>query len=215
MFELTAPTAATLKTLTPRTETHGDDKVSAISFGLKIVGSNTLLDRLQAGLREALYEGDDAQDPLPGVEPSTPKLRTRGIESVKLAACFEGWTLEVSAGGIDEDKTIIFGGCKVDNFVIEPAEGGSITLHMRIGTSDIDEQEAGWLFGHLQQSIEITLHAPKVAQEPPMPGGQAPTATDLFAAGEPAPSGEASISTRTERGRAATQKALAEGAAQN
>ena len=34
MFEITSPTEATLRTLTPRIEKHGDDDVSAVSLGL-------------------------------------------------------------------------------------------------------------------------------------------------------------------------------------
>lgn len=35
-FQITTPTPATLRTVTPRTELHGDEKVSAISLGLSI-----------------------------------------------------------------------------------------------------------------------------------------------------------------------------------
>ena len=190
MFQIESPTTATLKTLTPRTETHGDEKVSAMSFGLKITGPNTMLDILQPGLRDALYKAVDGQEQLPNVEPSTPLLRTNGIESVKLKACFEGWTLKIDAG-IDESDPIAFGGCKVDAFAVTPSEGGSIDLHFRVGTSDLDQEEAGWLFGHLQQDIEITLHAPQPkpeaidgtgeqfqAEHPDLPG---PDAGELFA----------------------------------
>lgn len=160
MFELTTPTEATLRTMTPRTEKHGDDEVSAVSLGLTIVGPNTLLDSLQPGVRTMLYAPVPDQHELPGVEPSTPLLRAKGVECLHLSACFEGWTMNIDAG-IDVDKPIVLGGCKVDKWVVFPREGGSIDLTFRVGTSDIDESEAGWLFGKLKQSLSITLHAPK------------------------------------------------------
>lgn len=159
MFEITNQTAATLKTLTPRTEKHGEDDVSAVSLGLSITGPNTLLDALQPGLRDALYTAVDDQDQLPGVEPATPLLRSAGIESLKLTPKFEGWTLRIDARA-DEDDPIVLGSCKVDKFVVVPKQGGSIELTFRVGTSDIDESEAGWLFGHLSQELWITLTAP-------------------------------------------------------
>lgn len=168
MFELITPTEATLRTMTPRTEKHGDDEVSAVSLGLTIVGPNTLLDSLQPGVRTMLYAPHPDQDELPGVEPSTTLLRAKGVECLHLSACFEGWTMTIDAG-IDVDEPIVLGGCKVDKWVVFPREGGSIDMTFRVGTSDIDEREAGWLFGKLKQSLSITLHAPK-QQEPAIDG---------------------------------------------
>lgn len=194
MFELLTPIEATLRTLTPRTEKHGEDDVSAVSLGLTIRGPNTLLDYLSKGLRETLYKPVEDQEQLPGVEPSTPLLRVRGIESVRLDACFEGWTLKIDRG-IDQSNPIALGGAKVDAFAVEPSEGGTIDLLFRVGSSDIDEDEAGWLFGHLKQSIWITLHAPEEKPEAIDGSVEAfrhdhPDATDLFAAGPDDSDGE-------------------------
>ena len=158
-FELLTTTAATLKTLTPRTEKHGDDDVSAVSLGLSITGPNTMLDSLQPGLRDALYKAKDDEPLLPGIEATTPLLRSAGIEAVKLTAKFEGWTLRIDAH-IDDGDPFVLGACKVDKFAVVPSQGGSIELLFRVGTSDIDQTEAGWLFGHLSQELWITLTAP-------------------------------------------------------
>lgn len=169
MFEITPQTAATLKTLTPRTEKHGEDDVSAVSLGLSITGPNTLLDALQPGLRDALYKAKDDEPLLPGIEATTPLLRSAGIESLKLTPKFEGWTLRIDARA-DEDDPIVLGACKVDKFVVVPKQGGSIELTFRVGTSDIDESEAGWLFGHLSQELWITLTAPPKTEGEPIDG---------------------------------------------
>ena len=160
MFELSTPTEALLKTFTPRTEKHGDDEVSAASLGLKIIGPNTLLDIVQPGVRDMLYKASESQDQLPGVDPHTPLLRAKGVETVKLAACFDGWTLKIDHG-LDGGDPFVIGGSRVDKFVVTPHEGGSVEIDFRVGSSDIDETEAGWLYGHQKHDITITLHAPE------------------------------------------------------
>lgn len=190
MFELT-DTPAILTSVTPRTETHGDDKVFAISLGLKITGPNTLLDKLTPALRHMIYTANpDATPELPGVEESTPLLRCPGVELMTLKAALEGWTLAVDHG-IDEADPITLGGCKVDKFKVAPSQGGTVDLMFRIGSNDIDATEAGLLCSHLSQEIKITLTAPKPKAEAIDGTGadfaadhpDLPSAEDLFAAG--------------------------------
>lgn len=187
-FEILDPTDALLRTFTPRVEKHGEDDVSAASLGLTIEAPNTILDLLAPSLRPTLYAAPEGQARLPGVEVATPLLRTKVIETIKLTNCYEGWTLKIAAG-LDE---IVIGDCKVDKFVVTPRDGGSVQVDLRIRSSDIDEHEAGWLYGHLRQDIEITLHAPEVKPEPidgsveaferDHPPVESPSAEDLFAA---------------------------------
>ncbi|MFN6997333.1 MAG: hypothetical protein ACK4PH_24325, partial [Aquincola tertiaricarbonis] len=159
-FEFHEPIEATLKSVTPRTEKHGEDDVLALSMGLAITGPNTLLDRAFPGLRHSIYMAVEGQPALPGVEEATPKLRTNLMELVQLSAKYEGWTLTVDHG-IDEDDPIALGGCRVDKFRVRPMEGGSVELLFRIGSNDIDSEEAGQLFGKLHQTISIRLKAPE------------------------------------------------------
>ncbi|WP_046111787.1 hypothetical protein [Aquincola tertiaricarbonis] len=159
-FEFHEPIEATLKSVTPRTEKHGEDDVLALSMGLAITGPNTLLDRAFPGLRHSIYMAVEGQPQLPGVEEATPKLRTNLMELVQLSAKYEGWTLTVDHG-IDEDDPIALGGCRVDKFRVRPMEGGSVELLFRIGSNDIDSEEAGQLFGKLHQTISIRLKAPE------------------------------------------------------
>lgn len=197
MFQLKTPTEVKLCSMTPRTEKHGDDDVSAVSLRLRMTCANTMLDILQPGLRDALYKAVEGQEQLPGVEPATPLLRARGIESVKLTACFEGWTLAIDRG-IDESDPIKLGGSKIDRFVVEPKEGGTTEIEWRVGSSDIDETEAGWLFGHLGQQIVVTVAAPEVkptaidgtGEEFKKDHPDAPDAADLFAAEHGGEAGE-------------------------
>lgn len=164
MFELLTPTAATLKSVTPRNEHHGDDIVVAVSMRMEVTGPNTLLDLLSPRLRHALYQAVEGQDQLPGVEPSTPLLRSNDFDHHTLKASFEGWTLQVDHG-VDEDDPITLGSAKVDAFRLEAMEGGTIKLAFRVGSNDISAEEIGLLCGKLGSEISITLHAPEKVPE--------------------------------------------------
>lgn len=162
MFALSTSTTAKLTSLTPRIEKHGDENVPAVSLGLSITGPNTLLDLFNQTLRHALYKAaEDAGDNLPGIEAPTPLLRTRGLEKIKLKVGeMVGYRLHIEHG-IDDDSAIDLHDCKVDKWTLEPFEGGSIELALRVGTSDIDETWAGRLAMKLGQEVQITLTPPE------------------------------------------------------
>lgn len=191
MFALLDKTEALLTSVTPRTEVHGDDRVFAISLGLKITGPNTLLDKLTPALRHMIYTAKpDAEPELDGIEASTPLLRCPGVELMNLKVSLEGWTLSIDAS-FDEDNPITIGGCKVDKFRISPSQGGTVDLMFRVRSNDIDQGEAGWLCSHLAREIWIALTPPEkpadaidgtgaefAADHPDLPG---PDAGSLFA----------------------------------
>ena len=181
MLQILDFTEAHLATVTARSQKHGDDEVPAVSLGLELTVANTLLDAIDPDIRHSLFKRQDGQDDLPGVEPSTPILRCNSIDKVTLPTKYEGWTLEID-DGIDETVPLQFGGAKVDKFTVEPKQGGSCTLRMRIGTSDLDAERSGFLGMHVGQDIWIKLRAPeKVAEQPDDEDSPSePDATDLF-----------------------------------
>lgn len=161
-FELIEPQIAKITSVTNRIEKHGDEDVPAISIGFKIEAANTILDLIHPSIRPPLYKAVEGQDQLPGVEPSTPLLRTRAFSKCDLSGAFEGWTLEIDHG-IDEDDPITLGDVKVDKLRVEPKEGGSVILALRTGTSDVTAEDAGLLWSKNGQEVSITLTAPKTA----------------------------------------------------
>jgi hypothetical protein len=183
-FELTQCTPATLSSVTPRIEKHGDADVPAVTLGLRITAANTLLDLLEPGLLAMLYkpvEVEPAQGELPEVEQATsmPLLRVRIIEELRLRGELSGWALAIEYG-IDESSAIHLGQCKVDKFRVTPAEGGSIELALRIGTRDVDEESMGRLTMLLGHEINITLIAPVRDSAPVIDGS-----VDAFAKDHP------------------------------
>lgn len=196
MFQLTSFIQATITSVTPRTEAHGDDRVPAVTIGLKIEAANTMLDEIDPQIRHALYKAVDGQVELDGVEPTTPVLRCNSFDSIALTTAHEGWTLLVD-DSIDEEDPMEFGGCKIDKFRVDAKQGGSILLSFRCGTSDVDAERLGALGMHNGRDIWIKLLAPK--KQPPVIDGTAeafkkdhPDATDLFTGTEdPKPEGDA------------------------
>lgn len=160
MFQLLEFTEVHVASVTNRAETHGEDKVPAVSLGLELTGANSLLDSIDPKIREALYTTIEGQDQLPGVEVTMPVLRCNSFDRHTLPTSYEGWTLQVD-DGIDDTKPISFGGCKVDKFSFEAKQGGSVELRFRVGTSDVDADKLGKLAMHNGQSIWITLRAPE------------------------------------------------------
>lgn len=192
MFQILHMTEAHVASVTNRVEKHGDEDKPAVSLGLELTASNTLLDLIDPKIRTALYTAVEGQEDLPGVETSTPLLRCHSFDRHTLATSHEGWTLAVDDGA-DETTPMVFGGAKVDKFVVEAKQGGTIVLRFRVGTSDVDAEKLGKLAMHNGGLIWVTLTAP-VRQPDAADASRAapdlpPSAEDLFSAG--ADAGEA------------------------
>ena len=183
MFEITEFTEAHLASVTNRQEAHGDEQVPAVSVGLELTTGNMILDRIDATLREALFKRDEAQAQLPGVDITTPVLRCNSIDRVLLPTKHEGWTLEIESG-FDDTRPMTLGGVKVDKFSVQPMQGGSIVLRLRVGTNDVDADRLGQLGMRNGHSIWVRIVKPEIVYDPvsggPVSSG-APDATDLFA----------------------------------
>lgn len=187
MFAINTPTPATLTSVTPRTEAHGDDEVPAMSFGFRLNVPNTWLDLLSPGLTDVFYEeaeGGSVQGEIEGLVVHKPKLRNSDIGSISLKNSYEGWRLRLSFG---IDNAIAFGGCKVDKFHVNRLlDGGSIELQLRVGTSDLSDESAGKMVMLNGSEHSITITAPDADAQPSGAKVQPPpakSATDLFVEG--------------------------------
>ena len=190
MLQITEFTQAALTSVTNRIEKHGDDDKPAVTLMVEITAPNTLLDTIDPGLRHALYKAKpDSEPELPGVEQSTPVLRTNCIDSVALTVAHEGWSLHLD-DGIDETDPIIFGSVKVDRLKVDAKQGGSIVLKLRMGTSDVDADRLGMLGMHNGQDIWMKLLPP----EKPAAGATEATGAEIDGTkGHPGAAGQASF----------------------
>lgn len=159
-FEFVDYTEMKLLNVSFRIEKHGDNDVLGASFKLQLTGPNTMLDKPFPGLRKAIYTAVEGQEVLPGMEESTPKLRSKLVSLYTLNQKYEGWTVSIDYG-IDSDDPIVMSEVKLDNFTILAMEGGTIQLTMRAGTNDIDPEESGQLLSKMKQNILVKIKAPE------------------------------------------------------
>ena len=144
MFELTRPTTELLASVTNRGELHGEDKVPAVSLGLTIVTSASILATLCPEVRAL--------------------LRAPGVDAVSLKTICQGWTVLVEHG-IDEDEPIKLCGCKLDKFKVSPKDDDAVELRLRVASSDLTPLRLGLLGMKVQQAITVKMTAPKGATQ--------------------------------------------------
>lgn len=165
MLQFIEPQDATMTTFTGRTEKHGDEWIPAVTFGFKITGSNVLLDLISPTLRPTLYKAVDGQEDLPGVDPTTPLLRSKEIDVLPLGIVYEGWTATVEHG-ISNESAIVLGDSKVEVVSVQVYEGGSVDIHGKVSSSDVDAREAGLLWSKQKSAISLILKAPEPKADP-------------------------------------------------
>lgn len=198
MFELKTTTEAELTAFVGRTQKSGPDDVPAVSFRLRITDvENALLDVFSKTLRPAIYMAAPGQEDLPGVEPSTPLLRSKDVTHLAPEFRYEGWKVSVARGM--NDDALQMQQAKVDDFKFDFYEGGRFDYDFRVSTADLDEAGAGMLWGRQKRKVFVRIVAPEL----PAPGATEATgaaidgtkghpgaaaaqetAEDLFAAGE-------------------------------
>lgn len=170
LFKLDTPTEAKLVTFTARTERHGKEDVAALTLGLSITAPNPLLDLLSPTLRHALYSvADDYTPGLDGIEPPTPKLRTKqlvsplalNIPEIKGGRLYVQW-------GTGED--MIFEMTGLGKWRLDAYDGGTVTLGFKVSFNDVSEEEAGHLFGKQGQMLHVQFQPPTLPTEPEQTG---------------------------------------------
>jgi hypothetical protein len=213
LFQITDFTEARLNTVTPRSEHHGEDEKPAVTLGVEVTTSGAILDTIDKDLRGRAFKRNGTK-PLPGMEDALTVLACNSIEYIAVAKKFEGWTLEVDTD-IDDEKAMTFGGCKIDKLKVEPLQGGSVKLRMRIGTNDIDAASSGMLNMHVGQPIWIKVTPPKPGEGKPTPdaNGKQPDATDMFVAEHGEKAAGATPAKKTAAKKPAPEHAAAKGKA--
>ena len=161
LFHLTPDTECELTTFVGRTQKSGRDDVPAVSFRLKLASvRNELLDLFSPTMRLTVYAPVEGQEHLPGVEPTTPILRSKDLKHWSPETCLEGWTVVV-ARGITEESALQMGSCKVDDFRFDFFDGGHMGVDFRVSTADCDEAGAGMLWGRQKRKVFVTVTPPE------------------------------------------------------
>lgn len=168
MFDLDQATVK-LASVNPRAEKHGEDTKPACDLKIEAVLPSSALIHFHPELRQHLYKKDDSPDLIDQVIDGDGMTALRYPKMGPLKWEWEGTgysaTVDYGMGG---DSNIELGDVKVDHFVFEPQNGGSVTVTFRI-LAHPDSDDMGKLCEFIQRDIELTL-------TPPEPK----TAADLF-----------------------------------
>lgn len=162
MFQLLTETECELTTFVGRTQKSGPEDVPAVSFRLLFKSArNELLDLFSPTIRQTAYAPVEGQDQLPGVEPSTPILRSKDLKHWAPETRLEGWSVSL-ARGRSEATALQMGSCKIDDFKFDFHDGGYVDFDCRVSTADVDEEGAGMLWGRQKRKVFVRIVAPEL-----------------------------------------------------
>lgn len=169
-FEIEDFTPVKITSVNPRSERHGPEELHpAVDLHISLTTGNNILTALDGKLLDALYTKNanadqGGQQNLEGVEEvsNLPNLKFPLMGALKWKKDLIGYTLTVQHG-VGSD--IVLKGCKVNNFTIDPKEGGSVDLKFRVQSSDVDERTLGKLGLLVQNEVDIMLEAPEAKQD--------------------------------------------------
>lgn len=168
-FSLDHWTGATCTHVSKRTENHGDALVHAKDLFWKLEGPNTMLDRLNPGLRPALYKHAGTK-PLPGVEDITPELRTAILEgpfNVKYEG--SGYMLTIKYGEVGGDQ-LELSGVELAKVKVDPREGGTTIILFRTSHTGLTMEQMGRLDTFDGKDLSILLAPPTMQTGTPSRG---------------------------------------------
>lgn len=169
-FEIEDFTPVKITSVNPRSERHGPEELHpAVDLHISLTTGNNILTALDGKLLDALYTKNanadqGGQQSLDGVEEvsNLPNLKFPLMGALKWKKDLIGYTLTVQHG-VGSD--IVLKGCKVNNFTIDPKEGGSVDLKFRVQSSDVDERTLGKLGLLVQNEVDVMLEAPEAKQD--------------------------------------------------
>lgn len=150
-----------LASVTARAEVHGDEREPASDLGLRAELPNDALNVFDKSLKSCLYHFDserpkDLADQGKSNEPGfLPHLR------FPMLGAPLHWDDEIANAVVrikrrGETKELVLTPAKVNKFAIEPLDGGTVRLSIRVQYKP-DEKQAGRLAMLVQQEVEVTL----------------------------------------------------------
>lgn len=123
----------------------------------------------RAKLREALYfrsETTEAQGEIDGVDQVLPNKRFAQLQPLAWDLELTGCKVVVDYGLGDDVSNVELCDCKVNQFRIDPKEGGTVELTFRVQTSNLPTGALDKLSTKLGHETQIVLTRPEVKPEP-------------------------------------------------
>lgn len=174
-FELESPISAKITdVIVLADKDRQPDTNPGAGLDLAITTSNAILSCFDGTLRSALYtknaNSSQAQGQLAGVEPIsdmpnlTPLGKLLGQFSLKELE-LTGYTMVIDRGLGGTHSNLELENCKLSNFVLQPKEGGSVVVKLRVESPDIGAKLHGDIAVLKTTERPITLLAPEVQQQ--------------------------------------------------
>jgi len=151
----------TLVDVNPRREVNGAESEPAADIKLRVECDSGILAEFAPALRSFLFWKDESKDAdgrndLADQADDAPNLRfPELVVPIKWSAEMTGATLIVH-NGIGGRSDIILRDAKVNAISLEPREGGTVTVVMRVQCHP-DEKTFGHLAVRIQQEVDVTL----------------------------------------------------------
>lgn len=112
-----------IASINPRSEADGEGHQVAVDVNLEnAVTAGTLREIFRAGQIENLLQGLVDEAGLP---------RNTGVALIKLDCGFDDCTVRIRTG-VQDERDVIFAGCKIVKFVIKPTPAGTLNLNFQV-----------------------------------------------------------------------------------
>lgn len=167
MFALPKGTIVHILHMSVRREKHGKAKVPAMDIKCSVTAPNTLIDQLKGeewrcGLFVRPSKSDPDQGRIEGVPDvsDAERLRLTGIDPIHLTDELSGYAVTIDIGTGRKESAIEFNGCKVNQFNVEPFEGGTVRVGFRVQASRVGKREIGEIGVLVDSPIEMTMEPP-------------------------------------------------------
>jgi hypothetical protein len=162
-FRLAPGTRVHITSVNVRRENHGDDNVPSLDIGVEFNAGNDALAMFDSRLKAALYqkgraagEASAGQGELDLPVSDLPSLRFPDLAPLHWNAELHSQVLTVFAAS---GEVVELAECKVNKFVVQCIEGGSLRVTFRVQKAGVERDEYGALAMMLDTDVDATLHA--------------------------------------------------------
>lgn len=161
MFEVTK-LPAVVSNINVRAENHGDESKLAVDISLIFTTSHAILKQLDETLPASLYKrGDSGQPLLDGIsEDAATEIRFPQIEKFPWDYKGAGYECLLDPDDLFEGNDVALDECAVNSFVVEPQDGGTVKMKVRVQAHP-SEPQVGRISGFMKQTVLVTLTPPQ------------------------------------------------------
>lgn len=158
--------STTITQVTPRSEKHGEDHVTATDVFCAVTLTNKKLDDFAPNLRAALYTNATTSGhnmALDMEEDYLPNLRFVALKKLPYDLEVKDCVASLELPG--QKKPIVFSEAKFSKLVFHPQEGGSVKITFKLADYP-GGPEIGKLCQHIGSEVDLSLTMPVPDAEP-------------------------------------------------